>query len=139
MKNKLVKAIIGLLKQNKLTLNRNDAAGWVSNDCFYFVSKGFLDELRCTLADESLSIPDDNSEFMSMLYDLGLIVKANDSFVNKATVSIKNNDGSVDENTFTILCVPMNMLWVDKVNWFVQPEIFKWLFIMLKRLSIILS
>jgi len=113
-----------LLEGNQFPLNREGAAGWVSQDCIWAVSKRFIVSLRETMATVKFKVPRDNSVFLSMLLDLGLIIKAKDDrLIHKVTVSIKTDNDGVVDNNFTVLRVPMNSLWVDKSKWIQQSGI----------------
>ena len=98
-----------LVDQGQLPLNKPGAAGWVTEDALWLVSKRALDALREQLLSEALGgVPARNDRLMDELQGNGLVTVNGDRAIWNATV--QRGGWSV---TLTLLRVPLARLWPE--------------------------
>ena len=98
-----------LVDQGQLPLNKPGAAGWVTEDALWLVSKRALDALREHLLSEAQGgVPARNDRLMDELQGNGLVTVNGDRAIWNATV--QRGAWSV---TLTLLRVPLARLWSD--------------------------
>ena len=119
---RLKTALIFLLDEGEIPLNRSGAAGWVFDDKLWLVSKRVLDEIKKHMLQEGQTgIPSDNTRLMDELMQHDIITSSDtDRAVWKVTVSVDSW-----KNNFTCLCFPMHKLWADSTAWPKQPASIK--------------
>ncbi|MBI1194985.1 MAG: hypothetical protein GC138_03970 [Gammaproteobacteria bacterium] len=106
-----------LLRENKLPLNRNGAAGWFDGERLWLVSKRGIDTLREHLTQEGhTGIPSRNDRIFDELQENGVLIPNGDRSIWKATVS--SDDWS---HTLTFLCFSATRLWPDPGS---RPDVF---------------
>ena len=98
-----------LVDQGQLPLNKPGAAGWVTDDALWLVSKRALDALREHLLSEAQGgVPARNDRLMDELQGNGLVTVNGDRAIWNATV--QRGAWSV---TLTLLRVPLARLWPE--------------------------
>jgi len=98
-----------LVDQGQLPLNKPGAAGWVTDDALWLVSKRALDALREHLLSEAQGgVPARNDRLMDELQGNGLVTVNGDRAIWNATV--QRGGWSV---TLTLLRVPLARLWPE--------------------------
>lgn len=98
-----------LVDQGQLPLNKPGAAGWVTDDALWLVSKRALDALREHLLSEAQGgVPARNDRLMDELQGNGLVIVNGDRAIWNATV--QRGGWSV---TLTLLRVPLARLWPE--------------------------
>ena len=98
-----------LVDQGQLPLNKPGAAGWVTEDELWLVSKRALDALREHLLGEAQGgVPARNDRLMDELQGNGLVIVNGDRAIWNATV--QRGGWSV---TLTLLRVPLSRLWPE--------------------------
>lgn len=98
-----------LVDQGQLPLNKPGAAGWVTEDALWLVSKRALDALREHLLGEAQGgVPARNDRLMDELQGNGLVTVNGDRAIWNATV--QRGAWSV---TLTLLRVPLARLWPE--------------------------
>lgn len=98
-----------LVDQGQLPLNKPGAAGWVTEDALWLVSKRALDALREHLLGEAQGgVPARNDRLMDELQGNGLVTVNGDRAIWNATV--QRGGWSV---TLTLLRVPLARLWPE--------------------------
>ncbi|MGQ0622777.1 MAG: MobH family relaxase [Panacagrimonas sp.] len=98
-----------LVDQGRLPLNKPGAAGWVSGDALWLVSKRALDALREHLLNEAQSgVPARNDRLMDELQSHGLVSVNGDRAIWNATVQVGSWSVSL-----TLLRVPLARLWPE--------------------------
>ena len=119
---RLKTALIFLLDEGEIPLNRSGAAGWVFDDKLWLVSKRILDDIKKHMLQEGQTgIPSDNTRLMDELMQHDIIIPSD---TNRAVWKVTVN---VDSwmNNFTCLCFPMHKLWPDSTAWPEQPTSIK--------------
>ncbi|MGQ0700317.1 MAG: MobH family relaxase [Panacagrimonas sp.] len=98
-----------LVDQGRLPLNKPGAAGWVTGDALWLVSKRALDALREHLLNEAQSgVPARNDRLMDELQSHGLVSVNGDRAIWNATVQVGSWSVSL-----TLLRVPLAKLWPE--------------------------
>ena len=106
-----------LVDQGQLPLNKPGAAGWVTEDALWLVSKRALDALREHLLGEAQGgVPARNDRLMDELQGNGLVAVNGDRAIWNATV--QRGGWSV---TLTLLRVPLARLWPEAES---RPPLF---------------
>lgn len=110
---RLKTALVYLVDNEVIPLNRQGAAAWVFDKKLWCVSKRVIDEIRSLMREEGQTgIPSDNSRIMDELMQHGVITPNDDLAIWKMNVSV----GSW-VNRFTLLCFPLKNLWDDESAW----------------------
>lgn len=98
-----------LVDQGLLPLNKPGAAGWVSNDALWLVSKRALDALReHLLSERQPGVPSRNDRLMDELQAHGVVSRNGERAI--WTARIEQGSWSV---SLTLLRVPLSRLWPD--------------------------
>jgi len=106
---RLATALRFLVDQGRLPLNKPGAAGWVTSDALWLVSKRALDALREHLLNETQGgVPARNDRLMDELQGHGLVMVNGDRAIWNATVQLGNWSVSL-----TLLRVPLSKLWPE--------------------------
>ena len=104
---KLATALRHLLDQEHLPLNRNGAAGWLTGDDLWLVSKRTADALREQLRQEGhTGVPSSNDRIFDVLQEHGILVPNGERAIWKATVA--GDDWSHD---LTLIRFPVSRVW----------------------------
>ena len=114
---RLLMALRHLIQEGDLPLNRNGAAGWVTPDGLWMVSKRTADALRQHLMGLGVGgIPTSNDRIFDVLQEHGILIPCGDRAIWKATVS--NGEW---RHTLTMLRFSLAAVWPDPAQ---RPEIF---------------
>ncbi len=107
---KMLAALRYLLHENKLPLNRPGAAGWLTQDSLWLVSKVAVDALRAQLlADGQAGIPSQNSRIFDILMEHRVIVPCEDKAIWHCLVD--NRQGWA--HAFTLLRIDPGRIWAQ--------------------------
>ena len=114
---RLLMALRHLIQEGELPLNRNGAAGWVTPDGLWMVSKRTADALRQNLMGLGVGgIPTSNDRIFDVLQEHGILIPCGDRAIWKATVS--NGEW---RHTLTMLRFSLAAVWPDpaqRPDWF---------------------
>ena len=114
---RLLMALRHLIQEGDLPLNRNGAAGWVTPDGLWMVSKRTADALRQHLMGLGVGgIPTSNDRIFDVLQEHGILIPCGDRAIWKATVS--NGEW---RHTLTMLRFSLAAVWPDPAQ---RPESF---------------
>jgi len=106
---RLLMALRHLIQEGELPLNRNGAAGWVTEDGLWMVSKRTADALRQHLAGLGVGgIPTSNDRIFDVLQEHGILIPCGDRAIWKAAVS--NGEW---RHTLTLLRFSLSAVWPD--------------------------
>lgn len=109
LSQRLLTTLRHLLGQDQIPLNRRGAAGFVTEDALWLVSKRVLDQIRDQLAkDGQTGIPGRNDRLMDELQQNGVLLPCGDRAVWKC--SVIEGDWSVD---LTLLKLDLGQVWGD--------------------------
>jgi len=112
---RLLMALRHLIQEGELPLNRNGAAGWVTGDGLWMVSKRTADALRQHLAGLGVGgIPTSNDRIFDVLQEHGILIPCGDRAIWKASVS-----SGEWRHTLTLLRFSLSAVWPDPGQ---QPE-----------------
>lgn len=112
---RLLMALRHLIQEGELPLNRNGAAGWVTGDGLWMVSKRTADALRQHLAGLGVGgIPTSNDRIFDVLQEHGILIPCGDRAIWKAAVS--NGEW---RHTLTLLRFSLSAVWPEPGQ---QPE-----------------
>lgn len=107
---KMLAALRYLLHEGKLPLNRPGAAGWLTQDALWLVSKVVADAVRAQLlADGQDGIPTQNTRIFDILIDHQVIIPCDDKAI--WTCRVDNGQGWVHD--FTLLRVDPARIWAE--------------------------
>lgn len=110
-------ALRHLIQEGDLPLNRNGAAGWVTPDGLWMVSKRTADALRQHLMGLGVGgIPTSNDRIFDVLQEHGILIPCGDRAIWKNTVS--NGEW---RHTLTMLRFSLAAVWPDPAQ---RPESF---------------
>ncbi len=106
---RLLMALRHLIQEGELPLNRNGAAGWVTEDGLWMVSKRTADALRQHLAGLGVGgIPTSNDRIFDVLQEHGILIPCGDRAIWKAAVS-----SGEWQHTLTVLRFSLSAVWPD--------------------------
>ncbi|WP_130905570.1 MULTISPECIES: MobH family relaxase [unclassified Pseudomonas] len=105
------------LVKNEFKLNQPGAAGWLTEDHLWLVSKTTTDKLRAHLLAQAVDgIPTSNIALFDELQSHGLVEATPES---KAVWNATVTDGDW-QHRFTFLCLQPSLVWADEL----RPEVF---------------
>lgn len=108
---KIKTAIRFLIDSGELSLNRPGASGWVTDRGLWLVSKRAIDAIRDQLTKEGhTGIPTDNARMFDILAEGGLLELTE---AQKAIWRCRVSSGTWRPNPFTLLLLPLNVVWND--------------------------
>ena len=106
---RLLMALRHLIQEGELPLNRNGAAGWVTEDGLWMVSKRTADALRQHLAGLGVGgIPTSNDRIFDVLQEHGILIPCGVRAIWKAAVS-----SGEWRHTLTLLRFSLSAVWPD--------------------------
>lgn len=109
---KMLTALRHLLNEGELPLNRNGAAGWVSGDDCWLVSKRTVDAIRDQLTQEGHSgIPTKNGRMFDILQEHGVLVPYGDKAIWPVVV-----EGEGWRNQLTMIRISITKIWTNPEN-----------------------
>ncbi|MFA6094269.1 MAG: MobH family relaxase [Candidatus Paceibacterota bacterium] len=110
---KLLQALMHLLEEHTLPLNRNGAAGWRVGSKLWLVSKRTVDSIRLHLGQYGhTGIPTDNQRLFDILQEQQLLEPNQDRAIWRMTVQ-----GDNFSHDLSLLCIPLSKLWPDPEAW----------------------
>lgn len=106
---RLLMVLRHLIQEGELPLNRNGAAGWVTEDGLWMVSKRTADALRQHLAGLGVgAIPTSNDRIFDVLQEHGILIPCGERAIWKAEVS-----SGEWRHTLTLLRFSLSAVWPD--------------------------
>lgn len=109
---KMLTALRHLLNEGELPLNRNGAAGWVSGDDCWLVSKRTVDEIRNQLTQEGHSgIPTKNGRMFDILQEHAILIPYGEKAIWPAIV-----EGDGWHNKLTMIRIAVAKIWNNPEN-----------------------
>ncbi|MBU2569798.1 MAG: TraI domain-containing protein [Gammaproteobacteria bacterium] len=107
MHEKMLTALRYLLNEGELPLNRNGAAGWVSGDDCWLVSKRTVDAIRDQLTQEGHNgIPTKNGRLFDILQEHGVLIPYGDKAIWPCIV-----EGERWSNELTMIRIAVAKIW----------------------------
>jgi conjugal transfer pilus assembly protein TraI len=115
---KMLTALRYLIEEGELPLNRNGAAGWVTGDDCWLVSKRTVDAIREHLNKEGHSgIPTKNGRLFDVLQEHRLLIPCGDKAI--WTANIASDDWN---NQLTLIRMPVAKIWPNPAR---RPDEFQ--------------
>lgn len=109
---KMLTALRHLLNEGELPLNRNGAAGWISGDDCWLVSKRTVDAIREQLTQEGHSgIPSKNGRMFDILQEHGILIPFGDKAIWPAVI-----EGEGWRNELTMIRISVAKIWTNPDN-----------------------
>ncbi len=107
MHEKMLTALRYLLNEGELPLNRNGAAGWISGDDCWLVSKRTVDAIRDQLTQEGhTGIPTKNGRLFDILQEHGVLIPYGDKAIWPCVV-----EGEGWRNELTMIRIAIAKIW----------------------------
>ena len=104
---KLLTSLRFLINEGELPLNRNGAAGWVTGEDCWLVSKRTVDSIRAQLTTEGhTGIPTKNGRLFDVLQEHGILVSCSGKAIWRATIK-----GEDFEHDLTLIRIPVSRIW----------------------------
>lgn len=108
LEQRLLTTLKYMLTENKLSLNRKGAAGWLTQDALWLVSKTAMDALRAQLiVDGQSGIPSENARLFDVFQEHGILVPNGEKAIWNCLV----DDGKGWQQPFTMLRFNPASLW----------------------------
>ncbi|WP_341325875.1 MobH family relaxase [Methylotuvimicrobium sp. KM2] len=115
---KMLTALRYLLNAGELPLNRNGAAGWISGDDCWLVSKRTVDAIRDQLTQEGhTGVPTKNGRLFDILQEHGVLVPYGDKAIWPCIV-----EGEGWSNELTMIRIAIAKLWPNSDS---RPKAFE--------------
>ncbi|WP_404360497.1 MobH family relaxase [Methylotuvimicrobium sp. KM1] len=115
---KMLTALRYLLNAGELPLNRNGAAGWISGDDCWLVSKRTVDAIRDQLTQEGhTGIPTKNGRLFDILQEHGVLIPCGDKAIWPVVVQ-----GEGWRNELTMIRIAVAKIWSNPEN---RPKAFE--------------
>ncbi len=108
---RLLLALRELLKTGDLPINQPGAAGWLTGQDLWLMSKRVVDAMRETAGD---GVPESNIRVFEILQQHGLVTPNGDKAIWKARIK---SPGWEPEQKFTLLKMPASVIWPERERW----------------------